>query len=42
MGSGDWNDGMNNVGIHGKGESVWLGFFLYEVLQQFSQACTSA
>jgi len=37
MGSGDWNDGMNMVGIHGKGESVWLGFFLYEVLQQFSQ-----
>ena len=32
MGSGDWNDGMNLVGIHGKGESVWLGFFLYEVL----------
>ena len=33
MGSGDWNDGMNLVGIHGKGESVWLGFFLYDVLQ---------
>ncbi|HVO70142.1 MAG TPA: hypothetical protein VMT24_08855, partial [Aggregatilineaceae bacterium] len=32
MGSGDWNDGMNLVGAHGKGESVWLGFFLYEVL----------
>jgi cellobiose phosphorylase len=30
MGSGDWNDGMNLVGIGGKGESVWLGFFLYE------------
>ena len=28
MGSGDWNDGMNLVGAHGKGESVWLGFFL--------------
>ena len=27
MGSGDWNDGMNRVGIEGKGESVWLGFF---------------
>ncbi len=37
MGSGDWNDGMNLVGIHGKGESVWLGFFLYEVLTQFAQ-----
>jgi cyclic beta-1,2-glucan synthetase len=36
MGSGDWNDGMNLVGQHGKGESVWLGFFLYEVLVQFS------
>ncbi len=35
MGSGDWNDGMNRVGIQGKGESVWLGFFLYEVLRQF-------
>jgi cyclic beta-1,2-glucan synthetase len=35
MGSGDWNDGMNRVGIHGKGESVWLGFFLYAVLDQF-------
>ena len=29
IGSGDWNDGMNRVGIQGKGESVWLGFFLY-------------
>jgi len=36
MGSGDWNDGMNLVGIHGEGESVWLGFFLCEVLKQFS------
>ncbi|HPY40266.1 MAG TPA: protein ndvB, partial [Thiolinea sp.] len=35
MGAGDWNDGMNLVGIHGKGESVWLGFFLCEVLKQF-------
>lgn len=35
MGAGDWNDGMNMVGIHGKGESVWLAFFLYEVLQRF-------
>jgi cyclic beta-1,2-glucan synthetase len=32
IGSGDWNDGMNLVGIGGKGESVWLGFFLCEVL----------
>lgn len=36
MGSGDWNDGMNLVGIHGKGESVWLGFFLYAVLKEFA------
>ncbi|TAJ54767.1 MAG: cyclic beta 1-2 glucan synthetase [Nevskiaceae bacterium] len=36
MGSGDWNDGMNLVGIEGKGESVWLGFFLYEVLTGFA------
>ena len=36
IGSGDWNDGMNRVGIQGKGESVWLGFFLYEVLRQFA------
>ncbi len=35
IGTGDWNDGMNRVGIQGKGESVWLGFFLYEVLRQF-------
>ena len=36
MGSGDWNDGMNLVGIHGQGESVWLGFFLFEVLTAFA------
>jgi len=36
MGCGDWNDGMNLVGQHGKGESVWLGFFLYDLLIQFS------
>lgn len=35
MGTGDWNDGMNKVGEQGKGESVWLGFFLHEVLIQF-------
>ncbi|MDI1303174.1 MAG: glucoamylase family protein [bacterium] len=37
MGSGDWNDGMNLVGIQGRGESVWLGFFLYDVLISFSK-----
>jgi cellobiose phosphorylase len=36
MGCGDWNDGMNLVGAHGKGESVWLAFFLVHVLQEFS------
>jgi cyclic beta-1,2-glucan synthetase len=35
IGSGDWNDGMNMVGIEGKGESVWLAFFLYDVLMRF-------
>jgi cellobiose phosphorylase len=35
MGSGDWNDGMNLVGDEGKGESVWLAFFLCDVLDQF-------
>jgi cyclic beta-1,2-glucan synthetase len=35
IGSGDWNDGMNLVGMGGKGESVWLGFFLCEVLGRF-------
>jgi N,N'-diacetylchitobiose phosphorylase len=35
MGSGDWNDGMNRVGREGKGESVWLGFFLFAILSEF-------
>ncbi|MFY9943097.1 MAG: cyclic beta 1-2 glucan synthetase, partial [Desulfobacterales bacterium] len=37
IGSGDWNDGMNLVGQHGQGESVWLGFFLYDVLMGFAE-----
>ena len=37
MGGGDWNDGMNRVGIKGKGESVWLGFFLYTTISQFTK-----
>jgi len=37
MGCGDWNDGMNRVGHLGKGESVWLGFFGYQVLEQFAE-----
>jgi cyclic beta-1,2-glucan synthetase len=36
MGGGDWNDGMNRVGWHGKGESVWLGWFLYTALEMFT------
>ena len=35
FGSGDWNDGMNRVGEAGKGESIWLGWFLYTTLQAF-------
>ncbi|HEX7653637.1 MAG TPA: glycosyl hydrolase family 65 protein, partial [Verrucomicrobiae bacterium] len=34
---GDWNDGMNRVGNQGRGESVWLAFFLYRVLTQFAK-----
>jgi cellobiose phosphorylase len=37
MGCGDWNDGMNLVGRDGKGESVWLAWFLYHNLQQFGE-----
>ena len=36
MQGGDWNDGMNRVGIHGRGESVWLGWFLYATLREFA------
>ncbi len=35
MGGGDWNDGMNLVGAEGRGESVWLAFFLYHILEEF-------
>ena len=35
MGGGDWNDGMNRIGIEGKGTSVWLGFFLYAIVKEF-------
>ena len=37
MGSGDWNDGMNRVGEGGKGESIWLGWFLYTTLSTFAK-----
>jgi len=33
MGTGDWNDGMNAVGHQGKGESVWLGWFLVQLVR---------
>ena len=36
MGCGDWNDGMNLVGRDGRGESVWLAWFLYENLVSFA------
>lgn len=39
MGSGDWNDGMNRVGHEGKGESVWVAWFLSSTLQQFIPLC---
>jgi len=39
MGSGDWNDGMNTVGNKGKGESVWMAWFLYTILQRFAPLC---
>ena len=41
MGSGDWNDGMNEVGSHGKGESVWLAWFLAGILERFSHISES-
>ncbi len=37
IGSGDWNDGMDKVGTEGKGESVWLAFFIYEILTKFRE-----
>lgn len=39
MGSGDWNDGMSTVGNKGKGESVWVGWFLYKILDGFEELC---
>jgi cyclic beta-1,2-glucan synthetase len=37
FGGGDWNDGMNRVGVGGKGESVWLGWFLITTLREFAE-----
>jgi len=39
IGAGDWNDGLNRVGIEGEGESVWLGWFLYVTLTRFAWVC---
>ena len=41
IGCGDWNDGMNRVGNQGRGESVWLAFFLYDVLTQFAELASA-
>jgi cyclic beta-1,2-glucan synthetase len=41
MGSGDWNDGMNRVGADGRGESVWLGWFLCKVIDEFAPLAAS-
>ncbi|MCX6026973.1 MAG: hypothetical protein NTY23_12065, partial [Chloroflexi bacterium] len=39
IGSGDWNDALNRVGIEGKGESIWLGWFLCATLNRFAELC---
>jgi cyclic beta-1,2-glucan synthetase len=39
IGAHDWNDGMNRVGIQGKGESIWLGWFLSRTLDDFADIC---
>jgi cyclic beta-1,2-glucan synthetase len=39
MGTGDWNDGMNLVGNEGKGESVWVAWFLLDLLRSFTPLC---
>ena len=39
IGIGDWNDGFSNLGAKGQGQSVWLGFFLYDVLNRFIPIC---
>jgi cellobiose phosphorylase len=41
IGCGDWNDGMDRVGNEGRGESVWLAFFLYDVLVRFAELARS-
>ena len=39
IGAGDWSDGLNFVGIEGKGESVWMGWFLAKILNDFAPVC---
>jgi cyclic beta-1,2-glucan synthetase len=39
IGGGDWNDGMNRVGVQGKGESIWLAWFLISTLKRFMPIC---
>ena len=39
IGTGDWNDGLNSVGEKGQGESVWLAWFLCDILNRFSDIC---
>ena len=39
IGAHDWNDGMNRIGIRGKGESIWLGWFLSSTLTNFAEIC---
>ena len=39
IGAGDWNDGMNHIGIEGRGESVWLGWFAISAMDAFSRLC---
>jgi cellobiose phosphorylase len=39
MGTGDWNDGMNKVGVEGIGESVWVGWFLVTLMERFAPLC---
>jgi cellobiose phosphorylase len=39
IGIGDWNDGMSRIGAEGRGESVWLAWFLSDVLERFSEYC---
>lgn len=41
IGAGDWNDGMNRVGFEGRGESVWLAWFLYSTLRAFAPFATA-